>query len=329
MSTALIGIQKTENASYFFEMLKSLDLKCQSCSPITPLECLTRCRVYRLKNELRVLQKSLDNPNYIKKLFNVLKNDRRLHILKLLINSRYSLSQLQLELEKAGHRYSQSAINKEILQPLTSLGLVCESQGEYILTLFGSRLTKLLGFPAEFVLRLLPDSSKCYEEIILQHLLSGSKTFESIESIILRRNVSRTLKRLRSARLIETSADREYVFFFKTKRDPNNETLTATERKIYDAIAYQGISAGKLAHKTRFSTRVTYRCIKHLKGKRLVFQRKTPKAYDLTGKGRKLAVVLNDLQQTVESTWDSFQQISNDKTLTIKVGVLSDNAFMH
>ena len=87
MSTVLIGIQKTENASYFFETLKSLDSKCRSCSPITPLECLTRCRVYRLKNELRVLRKNLDNPDYIKELFNVLKNEKRLHILKVLVNS--------------------------------------------------------------------------------------------------------------------------------------------------------------------------------------------------------------------------------------------------
>jgi predicted transcriptional regulator len=283
--------------------------------------------VYKLKNELRVLRKNLDNPDYIKELFNVLKNERILHILNILVNSRYSLSQLELELEKAGHRHSQSAINKEILQPLTSLGLVCESQGEYNLTLFGSRLTKLLGCLTEFALT-LPASSKCYEEIVLQHLLSGSKTFESIEAVILLRNVSRTIKRLRSTGLIKTSADREYVFFFKTKRDPNKENLTATERKIYDAIAHEGISAGKLAMQTRFSTRATYRCIKHLKGKKLVFQRRTPKAYELTDKGRKLTSVLNDLQQTVEDAWVSFQQISKYSSIIINVSVPSDNAFI-
>ena len=184
--------------------------------------------------------------------------------------------------------------------------------------MFGSRLAKQFECLPEFALK-LPDSSKCYEEIVLQHLLSGSKTFESIEAVILLRNISRTLKRLRSARLISKSADREYVFFFKTKRDPNKETLTATQRKIYDGIAYQGISAGKLASRTSFSTRVTYRCIKHLKGKKLVFQRRTPKAYALTDKGRKLATILYDLQQTVEDAWLSFQQISQDSTISIKV----------
>jgi predicted transcriptional regulator len=314
MSTAMSGIQKNMNGTYFFETLKTLDSQCRSCAPITPLECLTRCKVYKLKNELRFLRKNLDNPDYIKDLFNALKNETRIFILQALVNDRHSLDQLQVKLKKAGHLHCQSAIIKEYLQPLTALGLACESQGEYNLTLFGSRLTKQFECLSEFALK-LPDSSKCYEEIVLQHLLSGSKTFESIEGVILLRNVSRTLKRLRSARLISKSADREYVFFFKTKRDPNKETLTATERKIYEGIAYQGISAGRLASRTSFSTRVTYRCIKHLKGKKLVFQRRTPKAYALTDKGRKLATVLYDLQQTVEDIWISFQQISQNSSI--------------
>jgi DNA-binding HxlR family transcriptional regulator len=327
MNIILSDIQETQKGSYFFETLKSLDLQCRRCSPITPLECLTRCKVYRLKNELRVLRKSLDNPNAIKELFNVLKNKTSLHILKVLVNCSYPLSHLQLELRKAGIRQSPRAISQKFLQPLTSLGLVREAQGEYRLTLFGSRLTNLLGCFPDFA-SMLPNSSKCYEEIVLQHLLSGSKTFESIESVILLRNVSRTIKRLRSERLIKTSADREYVFFFKTKRDPNKETLTATERKIYDAVIYQGISAGKLSKQTRSPKRVTYRCIKHLKGKKLIFQRRTPKFYALTGKGRKLATTLHDLQQTVEDACVSFQQISQNKVVTIKVGALSNNAFM-
>jgi predicted transcriptional regulator len=327
MSTVLSGIQKNINGTYFFETLKSLDSQCRSCAPITPLECLTRCKVYKLKNELRFLRKNLENPDYIKNLFNALKNETRLFILQALVNDRYTLGQLQVKLKKTGNLHGKSAIIKEYLQPLTALGLACESQGEYNLTLFGSRLTKLLECLPEFALK-LPDGSKCYEEIVLQYLLSGSKTFESIEEVILLRNVSRTLKRLRSARLISKSADREYVFFFKTKRDPNKETLTATEQKIYDGITYQGISASKLASRTSFSTRVTYRCIKHLKGKKLVFQRRTPKAYALTNKGKKLAMVLYDLQQTVEDAWESFQQISQDSTIAIRGRVLSDNAFM-
>ena len=52
-----------------------------------------------------------------------------------------------------------------------------------------------------------------------------------------------------------------------------------------------------------------------LKGKKLVFTRKTPKAYGLTVKGKKLAALLQDLQNLVEETWNSSEQVvSNEKS---------------
>jgi DNA-binding HxlR family transcriptional regulator len=46
-----------------------------------------------------------------------------------------------------------------------------------------------------------------------------------------------------------------------------------------------------------------------------VFTRKTPKLYSLTAKGEKLASVLQDLQNLVEETWNSSEQvISNEKS---------------
>ena len=104
-------------------MLKTLDAECRNCAPTSPLECITRCQVYKLKNELRKLRETMDNPNYIKELFNVLKNETRLHILKAIVNGRYSVSQLQQELKKTGHSHSQDTINEEYLQPLMAVGL--------------------------------------------------------------------------------------------------------------------------------------------------------------------------------------------------------------
>ena len=104
-------------------MLKTLNAECRNCAPTSPLECITRCQVYKLKNELRKLRETMDNPNYIKELFNVLKNETRLHILKAIVNGRYSVSQLQQELKKTGHSHSQDTINEEYLQPLMAVGL--------------------------------------------------------------------------------------------------------------------------------------------------------------------------------------------------------------
>jgi len=327
MSNVLLLTRKTENNRDLFGMLKSLEEECRNCAPITPLECIKRCRVYKLKNELRRLRGTMDNPNYIKELFNVLKNETRLRILQAIVNGRYSVSQLQRELKKTGHSYSQDTISEECLGPLMAVGLATEAQDEYYATTFGGRLTELLGRVPEFA-DMLPAHSECYEETLLQSLLSGPKTFEDIEALISPKAVSRILKRLRSVGLIKTPKSRDYIFFFKSKRDPNKETFTANERKIYDAIAYEGISAGKLAKETGLSMRIIYKYLRGLKGKKLVFIRRTPKAYGLTCKGEKLASVLQKLQQIVEDTWNSSVQVMQDTAIIFKAGGLSNNAFL-
>lgn len=307
----VLSIRNNENKQDLSTMLKSLDAECRNCAPISPLECINRCQVYKLKNELRKLREAMDNPNYIKELYNALKNETRLHILKSIVNGRYSVSQLQQELKKTGHSHSQETINEEYLQPLMAVGLATESRDEYYATTFGGRLTELLIEFPEFAV-MLPAHSECYEEMLLRALLSGPKTFESIETIISPKIASRILKRLRQVGLIQTPEERDYIFFFKSKRDPNKETFTITEKKIYDAIPNDGISAGKLAKEAELSMRRTYKYLRGLKGKKLVFIRRTPKAYGLTDKGETLASVLQELQQIVDETWSSSQQVFNN-----------------
>ncbi len=308
MGNVLQPTRNGENNRDLASLLKSLDAECRNCAPITPLQCITRCQVYKLKNELRRLRETMDNPNYIKELFNVLKNETRLHILKAIVNGRYSVSQLQKELKKTGHTHSQDTINEEYLQPLMAVGLATESREEYYATTFGGRLTEILGVFPEFA-GMLPAHSECYEETLLRSLLEGPKTFEEIETLISPKIASRILKRLRQVGLIETPEERDYIFFFKSKRDPSKETFTTTERRVYDAIANEGISAGKLAKETGLSMRRTYKYLRGLKGKKLIFIRRTPKVYALTCKGEMLASVLQELQEAVEETWSSSQQV--------------------
>lgn len=307
----VLSIRNSENNKDLSTMLKTLDAECRNCAPITPLECINRCHVYKLKNELRKLRETMNKPNYLKELYNALKNETRLHILKSIVNGRYSVNQLQQELKKTGHSHSQETINEEYLQPLMAVGLATESRDEYYATTFGGRLTELLIEFPEFV-EVLPAHSECYEEMLLRALLPGPKTFESIENIISPKIASRILKRLRQVGLIQTPEERDYIFFFKSKRDPNKEVFTITERIIYDAIPKEGISAGKLAKETELSMRRTYKYLRGLKGKKLVFIRRTPKAYGLTDKGEMLATVLQEVQQIVDETWMSSQQIFNN-----------------
>ena len=275
-------------------MLRTLDAECRNCAPLTPLKCITRCNVWKLKNELRRLRETMDSPNFIKDLFNVLKNETRLHILNAIVKTRYSVDQLQQELKKAGYTHSQDTINEEYLQPLMNVGLAAETRDEYYATMFGGRLTELLEDFPEFV-NVLPAHSECYEETLLSELLTGPKPFQEVETLISPKVASRVLKRLKTAGLIETPEERDYVFFFKSKRDPGKETLAETERKVYEGIPKEGISARKLAEKIELSIRRVYKYLRGLKGKKLVFTRKTPKSYGLTVKGEKLAVLLLSL----------------------------------
>jgi DNA-binding HxlR family transcriptional regulator/predicted transcriptional regulator len=248
------------------------------------------------------------NPNYTKDLFNVLKNKTRFRVMQTIINGKYSVSQLQQELKRAGHRHSQDNISREYLSPLVTAGLVAQVQDKYYSTHFGDRLTPLLSRFPDFAEQ-MPANSECYEEIVLQSMLTGSKTFEDIEALVPPKIVSRVLKRLRDARLVRTPKERDYVFFYKSKRGPDKEQFTETERKIYDAIAPQGVSVGTIAKKTRLSSRITYKYLRGLRGKKLIFSRKTPKPYRLTCRGTKLATSLSNIEKVVDDTWNCSQQL--------------------
>jgi predicted transcriptional regulator len=215
---------------------------------------------------------------------------------------------LQQELRKAGHSYSQEIIVKGYLRPLIEVGLAVEAQGQYYATTFGARLTELIEGSANTV-NFLPANSEGYEETVLKTLLSGPKTFEDIKGLVSQRNVSRILRRLKKVDLLKTPKERDYIFFFRSKRDPAKETFSSTESKVYSDVPDEGISAQKLAEKTGLTLRATYKYLRRLKGKKIVFARKVPKAYCLTAKGEKLASLLEELYILVEETLSSSEQI--------------------
>ncbi len=286
------------------QILKDLGTRCRQCAPLNPLECITRCNLWKLKNELRQLRSRMDDPNYIKELFNVLKNSTRLQILKTIVRGKHSVVRLQEELKKAGYAHSCDTISQEYLQPLMQVGLAAEAQEQYYATMFGGRLTEVLEDFSEFIDD-LPAHSECYEETLIDAMFGGPKTFEDMATFVSPKIASRILKRLKTSGLVNTPEERDYIFFFRSKRDPSKESFSQTEKKVYINISDDGISARRLAEKTNISLRRTYKYLRGLKGKKLVFTRKTPKVYRLTQKGEKLAQLLRGLQNVVEEVWQS------------------------
>jgi predicted transcriptional regulator len=307
----LATARSVEKNRDFPEMLRILDEKCRKCTPITPLQCISSCKTWKLKNELRGLYKNSKNPDFMKDLMNALKNDTRLLILMMVAKGHYSVRNLQQELRKAGHIHSQDNIVEEYLRPLLEVGLAVEAQDQYHTTTFGGRLTELIEGSANLV-NLLPAYSEFHEETVLKALLSGPKTFEDINGVVSRKIISLILKRLKTVGLVETPKDRAYIIFFRSKRDPAKEKFPSSDGKVYNDIPDEGISAQKLAKKTGFATRTIYKRLKGLKGKKLVFSRKMPKAYCLTAKGEKLASLLDALHTLVQETLSSSEQVFKD-----------------
>ena len=302
-------IRKAKRDSGVVDILTTLDNECKNCSPVTPLECITSCNVWRLRNELRRLCETMENPNFMKDLLNVLKNDTRLRILHTISKGKRTVERLQKELRQDGYLHSQDTLAEEYIRPLLQVGLAAEAEEQFYATAFGGKLTELMANIPEFA-NFLPARSECYEEEILKELLNGPKTFEGIKKIVPAKIVSRILKRLKSADLIDTPEERDYVFFFRSKRNPEKEVLGSTEEKVYKDIPDEGIPARKLAMKSKLSLRRTYKYLRGLKGKKLVFTRKLPKTYSLTDKGERLAWLLKELDNLVNETLNSSEQFT-------------------
>jgi predicted transcriptional regulator len=294
-------LQGTERQASFADLIRDVEESCRKCSLMTPTTCLAGCRTWKLKNQFRNLYKIVRDTDYTTRLMNTLKNKTRLQLLEIVAKGRPSIARLQQELKMLGFIHSQQTIVEEYVNPLIGVGLIQEDQNTYSTTLFGCRLSELAnGF--HDLGDLLPPHSECYEEIALDALTAGPKTHEELERTVPANSVARILSRLQEAKLVEKSQETEHIFFFTTKRDPSIEELSPTERRVYDNIGIDGISARKLAQKSAISLRRTYRYIRRLKGKKLVFVREKPGSYWLTTKGTQITMMLQAMRNlTVEA----------------------------
>lgn len=278
------------------EMIDKMEEICQKCNPLSVVSCVTNCSVWKLKNELSELYRKAQSERFRRQLLNTLKNKRRLRILILISKSRYSIDKLQQDLRTLGYYHSRKTIIGEYLSPLIAIKSVKENQNKYCATIFGHMLAKLIK-DFQNMGDLLPPHSECYEEEILVTLMSGPKNYKVIQDKVPIKSVGRILSRLQAAGLIEMPKEKDYVFFFKTQRDPDKERFSPTEKRVYSNISEEGISARKLAEKTSISLRRTYKYLRRLKGKKLVFTRKKLKNYVLTSKGFQMAYMLRRIEE--------------------------------
>jgi len=279
-----------KNSANLVDILKQVEIRCRNCESISPITCVERCEIWKAKNEFLKINTIVSEKNHVLNLFNVVKNKRRLRILDALSKRPHDIKELQDYLKNNGYYHSRHTIISEYLKPLLKVGLVKEGNNRYRLTLYGRKFHDLVSsFNFQNV---LPVRSRCYEEFVLRKLLSGPKTHDELVGSIAEESLSRAIRRLREKGLIKTQGKcSDIVFYFKAEGEPDAR-FSPTEKRVFGAIPEDGISVRKLSKEVGITIRRTYKYLRRLREKKLVFARKRPRTYKLKPSGRKIAEFL-------------------------------------
>jgi len=284
------------NTTELIEILKQADSICQYCKPVSPMTCIERCEIWRTKNEFLEMNGMLCADDHVHDLLNAVKNDRRQKVIEALSGCPHSIKGLQEYLKSKGYYHSQHTIASEYVEPLVETGLVKRDGDKYRLTLYGQKFRDVLNrFNVE---NPLPPHSRCHEEIVMKKLKDGPKSYANLAESLTQKSLSRSLKRLIENGLVAKSKIPEYVFYFRTKKVPK-KPFSPTEEKVYEAIPDLGISARELSKKVDINLRRTYKYLRRLKKRRLVFTREKPRTYELTPSGMELASFLEETANLV------------------------------
>ena len=98
-----VQIEETQEEASLADTVKEWEETCKNCNPLTPITCMSSCKIWKQKNELRKLHTKMENPNFMTNLLNTLKNGRRLQILETISEEGHSITRLQQKLRKKGY----------------------------------------------------------------------------------------------------------------------------------------------------------------------------------------------------------------------------------
>jgi len=284
------------NSEELTEIIKQADNVCQYCEPTSPMVCVERCEIWRTKNDFLEMNGTLCRTDHVHDLLNAIKNDRRRKVIEALSECPLTMKGLQRYLKNEGYCHSQRTIASEYVKPLMKTGLVKKDGDKHRLTLYGQ---KFLGVLNRFKIENpLPPRSHCHEETVLKKLRDGPKSHKDLVNSVTQNSLSRSLRRLAENGLITRSKSSQYVFYFRTKKVPE-KAFSPTEKKVYEAIPQVGISARELSNEIDINLRRTYKYLRRLRKRCLVFTREKPKTYKLTPLGMELANLLEETANLV------------------------------
>ena len=318
-------LKATDNAATLVETLRQVDNICQHCESASPMVCAERCEIWKTKNELLEMNGTLCADNYFRGLLNAMKNDRRREVIDALSERRHSIEDLQEYLRDKGYYHSRRTIGNSYVEPLLEAGLVRKDSNKYRLTLYGRKFRDVLSkFDVEDS---LPSHSRCYEEILLRKLKDGPKTYEDLVGPVPQNSLSRTIQRLMEEGLVVKTKSSDYVFYFRTKKAPKKK-FSPTEKKIYEAIPEAGASARELSKEVGINLRRTYKYVRRLRKRRLVFRREKPRTYELTSSGGEVADFLEEMANLVSDASKASASLLERSRQTMAAPDLKNGGFV-
>jgi predicted transcriptional regulator len=78
--------------------------------------------------------------------------------------------------------------------------------------------------------------------------------------------------------------------------------LSPTEKRVFDAIPQVGIPVHSLSSIAGINLRRTYKYLRKLREKKLVFALKTKRTYELTAQGREILKIIDQIEKLAASS---------------------------
>jgi len=285
-------VGRIEASSSLSEALKQAENHCRDCKTSSPMVCVERCDIWRVKHEIRSIRQLVADEHHLQTLLNTVKNPRRIKILDALCEQPRSLKELQKYLKHEGFYHSTSTIKGAYVKPLINAGLVREEASRHRVSIYGRSVHGLLH--NSILDMALPTHSCCYEETVIRELAKKPKTFDELATSVPKKSLSRVLLRLRRQDLLSIRLRNEYVFYCRAK-GRLRQKLSPTEKRVFESIPIEGISTRELSKQVKITVRRTYKYLRRLGEKNLVFKVKKPRYYELTDKGNEVAALLYEM----------------------------------
>ncbi len=235
------------------------------------------------------LQTMLKPPfkSMIREVFASIKNNRRRLILDELNRTPSApLLYIQGRLNQSKFVHSQSTIYNWYLKPLQESGLIREKNGGFEITQLGRRVNREIRNKWWF--GRLPRYGSGYEEFLLLALMNGERSRKELSQIVPESVLSRVIARVGA--FVRRKSVRVYT---KTKRTHPPEDSSPKEREVFNVIWEAGeIRISDLSKLVSAHQRTIYKCLRKLKEKGFVGNKRSLSALMLNEEGKKLTDVL-------------------------------------